>query len=299
MIDAIRLMLQKAYELDVSLAWGSLDVASAFERVQHDTIARAYRFRKASREFVLVVERSLRSTVRIVAYGKAGERIVLERGTRMGTMESPGYFNTALVYILAGLVVLWEKAGMLVEWKTSKKQGGESCDFEGSPIAIAILLWADNIYPIANSLENWAKMVSDIQKALVEEGMEIKPKEHFVQTNDTERRQRRRAAQEAGAGGAARPKGSFTRPEELPKPIDRSSVSELRSGMERTGQTADEEVAGHTARVWVEPREGRIVATKGFLIEEREIGEVLGVDVDRKGSTETSYRTALRKAKKK
>ena len=78
-IDTIRLMLQKAYEWDVALAWGSLDVASAFERVQHDTIARAYRLRKASREFVLVVERSLRSTVRIVAYGKAGERIVLER----------------------------------------------------------------------------------------------------------------------------------------------------------------------------------------------------------------------------
>ena len=53
------------------------------------------------------------------------------------------------------------------------------------------------------------------------------------------------------------------------------------------------------ARVWVEPREGKVVATKGFAIEEREIGEVLGIDVDRRGSTETSYRTALRKAKKK
>ena len=97
-----------------------------------------------------MVERSLRSTIRIVAYGKAGERIVLERGTRMGTMESPGYFNTALVYILAGLVVLWEKAGMLVEWKTGKREEGQACAFEGSPVAIAILLWADNIYPIAN-----------------------------------------------------------------------------------------------------------------------------------------------------
>ena len=142
-----------------------------------------------------MVERSLRSTVRIVAYGKAGEIIVLERGTRMGTMESPGYFNTSLVYILAGLVEIWEKAGMLVQWKTGKRTEGEGCGFEGDPIVIAILLWADNIYPIANSLENWTKMVSDIQEALVKEGMEIKTKEHVVQTNDTDWRSRRRAAQ--------------------------------------------------------------------------------------------------------
>lgn len=197
MIGTIRLMLQKAYEWDISMAWGSLDVASAFERVQHDTLRRGYKFRKASREFIFVVERSLRSTIRIVAYGKAGERIILERGTRMGTMESPGYFTTALVYILAFLVEAWEKAGMLVQWKTGNRSEGEGCGFEGDPVTIAIMVWADNIYPIANSLENWSKMVADIQEALVKEGMEIKPKEHFVQTNDTERRHRRRAAAEA------------------------------------------------------------------------------------------------------
>ena len=116
-------------------------------------------------------------------------------------------------------------------------------------------------------------MVNDIQKVLVGAGMEIKQKEHFAQVNETARRQEKATARKSG--NAAQ-----------------------RADRTREGEKRDEETKEGKA-VSFKERRSKDAGAPGFWIWPEEAGEVLGVPIDERGTTQTGFTSALNKAKRK
>ena len=105
----------------------------------------------------------LYANFKIHAMGITTEGIALHKGTKQGAIESPDCFNTAISEVLEEVLQKWEAEG-------------KGVDMEDNEERIQLLSYADNLFPMAKSIDELMQKIVDLVEAL--DGREgIKTKE--------------------------------------------------------------------------------------------------------------------------
>ena len=116
----------------------------------------------------------MKAQVQINAFGAQSWCTEVQKGVRQGSLDGPDQFNTALFYALDDLVQSFEEREMGF---TLGRQ--DDC--------ICVLLYADNIYLVSNSIVNLGEMARTTNERITTCGMEIKEGEAFYIANEQAR----------------------------------------------------------------------------------------------------------------
>ena len=153
----------KALQLHVYVS--SQDVATAFDAMDHELLKEAMLKRGLHPRLVFGLLRELTDMKGHISIPSAGtsEPFDFRKGGKQGGVETPDEWNMLVEFLLEPLVRSWRERGFgiqLVEWATG----------------ITHVVWADNIWLIAASLEQLQIMTDELTETIYSARLRWKPK---------------------------------------------------------------------------------------------------------------------------
>ena len=142
---------------------GSQDIEIAFDCMRHDPVSQTFASRGAHPTVVAAVLREMSGMLGTLSLPgmEASEEFDMQRGGKQGGVETPEVSNTVLEWALEPLARSWRERDM-----------GFSFD-DNSP-ALTHLLWADNIWIIAGSMEEFLCMTRELTDTILSIGFRWK-----------------------------------------------------------------------------------------------------------------------------
>ena len=180
-LHRVEAILLKAAEWGIPVVVARLDVASAFDSIAYDRLARAMERAGMTPKEVFVIMREVSNTKAYVrvAGQTSSEPEVLEKGGRQGGPETPLlwslYLGAALEEVVQGWSSQRARAGVDLEAWLAARGRGIAIRADEKPDTAAILAWADDIFLVAHDEASMQGMVRDTLGGLRTHDLRVKP----------------------------------------------------------------------------------------------------------------------------
>jgi hypothetical protein len=163
LVSILRQVLFLASRWGKRVVLGSLDVAVAFDSIDHDMLCTALLKRGLHPQQVCCLLRELSGMMAQISIAGAGStaRFPLERGGKQGGVETPDEFNILVEVILEPLANSWAARGF-----------GFAMD---NSVHINHLVWCDNIYIVSSDEKQFEVMAQELTDAIYEYRLSWKP----------------------------------------------------------------------------------------------------------------------------
>ena len=169
--------LRKAHEWGFPLGIASMDVKSAFDEVLVEPAAAALRFNGAPEEYTAAIVRDMLGNTGHPSMGHfTGPAFRFEKGARQGAPRTPSLWNCMMNHLITEARGRWAASSgdlpRMVHWS-------EEVDEHH------LLIWADNIYWMASSLDALQKRVQDVARGFSRAGLSFSPESLELLGNST------------------------------------------------------------------------------------------------------------------
>ena len=164
-ISVLGQTIRIAHQWGLTLFIGTLDVATAFDKINHHHLARILTARRMHPNLVRAILREIsfmRCNITLPG-ASPSDRFKMQAGGKQGGVETPELFNLMVEYALDPSVVRWKLQGMGFHFGARDNH------------PLSHLVFADNIFIVARSAAEFATMAQEVTEAIYDIGFKWKP----------------------------------------------------------------------------------------------------------------------------